>query len=137
MRLLCRFTADPRGCSKNAQEKFRRYGLPVLCVAKFVPGLDAVMPPLGGAEGVPLARFLALDAVGGFLWSAFYVGLGYLFSNQLDIAIRWVQTLWDRPRYRDWGSDRSLCRLEGTGSGANDPSNYGCAASVRRCSHAN
>ena len=91
VRLLCRLTSDPRRCFKDAQEKFRRYGLPVLCVAKFLPGLDAVMPPLGGAEGVSLTRFLALDAVGSFLWSACYVGLGYLFSNQLDVAIRWVQ----------------------------------------------
>ena len=91
MRLVCRFTADPRSCSKNAREKFRRYGLSVLCVAKFVPGLDAVMPPLSGAEGVSLAGFLALDAVGSFLWSGFYVGLGYLFSNELDVAIRWAQ----------------------------------------------
>ena len=29
--------------------------------------------------------------LGGFLWSGFYVGLGYVFSNELDIAIRWVR----------------------------------------------
>jgi len=91
MRLICRLSADPRGCSKHAQKKFQRYGLPILCVAKFVPGLDAVMPPLAGAEGVPLSRFLALDAVGSFLWTACYAGLGYVFSNQLEIAIAWVQ----------------------------------------------
>ena len=91
MRLICRFTADPQGCSKDARQKFHRYGLPVLCVAKFVPGLDAVMPPLAGGESVPLARFLALDAVGSLLWSACYAGLGYVFSNQLESAIRWVQ----------------------------------------------
>src|SRR5271157_5248607 len=28
-RLLCRFTADPRTCSRNAHEKFSRYGLPL------------------------------------------------------------------------------------------------------------
>ena len=49
------------------------------------------MPPLAGAEGVPLARFLALDAVGSLLWSVCYAGLGYVFSNQLEAAIRWVQ----------------------------------------------
>ena len=49
------------------------------------------MPPLGGAEGVPLGRFLALDAVGSLLWSAGYAGLGYVFSKQLAMAIRWVQ----------------------------------------------
>jgi len=91
IRLVCRFTADPRGCSKHAHQKFQRYGLPILCVAKFVPGLDAVMPPLGGAERVPLASFLALDAVGSLLWSACYAGLGYVFANQLGVAIRWVQ----------------------------------------------
>ena len=91
MRLLCRLTADPRQCSRNAHEKFSRYGLPLVCVAKFFPGLSAVMPPLVGAEGVSLARFLALDMLAGFLWSGFYVGLGYIFSNQLDLAIGWAQ----------------------------------------------
>jgi membrane protein DedA with SNARE-associated domain/rhodanese-related sulfurtransferase len=90
MRLLCRLTADPRECSRNAHEKFSHYGPALLCVAKFFPGVAAVMPPLVGAEGVSVTRFLALDALGGFLWSGFYVGLGYLFSNELDLAIRWV-----------------------------------------------
>jgi rhodanese-related sulfurtransferase len=49
------------------------------------------MPPLAGAEGVSLAGFFALDAVGSFLWSGFYVGVGYLFSEQLDLAIAWAK----------------------------------------------
>ena len=91
LRLLCRFTADPRRCSQNAHEKLRRHGLPVLCVAKFLPGLNFVMPPLVGAEGASLTGFLVFDTLGAFLWSGVYVGLGYVFSNQLDIAIRWVK----------------------------------------------
>ena len=91
LRVLCRFTADPRGCSTKAREKFSRYGLPVLFVAKFLPGFDALMPPLAGAEGVPLARFLALDAMGSGLWATAYSGLGYAFANELDVATRWVQ----------------------------------------------
>jgi rhodanese-related sulfurtransferase len=91
MRLVCRLTADPRKCSRNAREKFGRYGLALLCVARFFPGLGAVLPPLAAAEGVSLARFLAFDTFGGFLWSASYVGLGYIFSNQLDLAIGWAR----------------------------------------------
>lgn len=91
LRIVCRFTADPRSCSGNARKKFRRYGLSILCVSKFVPGLDAVMPPLSGAEGVSLPRFLAFDAVGSSLWAGSYVGLGYLFSNELDVAIGWAK----------------------------------------------
>ena len=88
----------------------------------FFPDWMAVMPPLAGAEGVSLAGFLALDVVGSFLWSASYVGLGYIFSNQLDLAIRLGPAFRDRARHRNWGSDRSLCRLAGTDSDANDPS---------------
>ena len=91
IRLLCRLTADPRSCSNNARKKFRHHGLPVLCVSKFVPGLDALMPPLCGAEGVSLAGFFAFDTVGSLLWSGCYIGLGYLFSNELDAAIRWTE----------------------------------------------
>src|SRR5579864_8682563 len=34
IRLVCRFTAGAQMSSKNAHQKFRRYGLAVLCVAK-------------------------------------------------------------------------------------------------------
>jgi membrane protein DedA with SNARE-associated domain/rhodanese-related sulfurtransferase len=93
VRLLCRLTADPQGFSRNAHEKFRRYGPALLSVAKFIPGLDGVMPPLGGAEGVSVAGFLAFDLVGSLLWSGFYVGLGYVFSNQVEAPIRWAKQL--------------------------------------------
>ena len=91
MRVLCRFTADPQRYSRNATAKFRRFGLPVLCVAKFLPGVDAFMPPLAGAEGVSPPAFFALDTVGSLAWSAVYVGLGYLFSNQVEVVVRWSQ----------------------------------------------
>jgi membrane protein DedA with SNARE-associated domain/rhodanese-related sulfurtransferase len=90
MRILCRFSSDPRSCSHNAREKFRRYGLPLLCVAKFLPGVDAFLPPLSGAEGASIPVFFALDTVGSLLWSGFYVGIGYLFANELGLAISWT-----------------------------------------------
>jgi membrane protein DedA with SNARE-associated domain/rhodanese-related sulfurtransferase len=91
MRLLCRLTPDPRESFENAHHKFRRYGLPVLCVNKFVPGLDGIMPPLVGAEGVSLPAFLGLDGFGSLLWSSAYVALGYIFADQLDVAFRWAK----------------------------------------------
>jgi membrane protein DedA with SNARE-associated domain/rhodanese-related sulfurtransferase len=91
VRMLCRLATDPRGCSNNARKQFRRYGLPLLFVYKFVPGLDGLLPPLCGAEGVSPARFIALDTAGSFLWSGCYVGVGYIFSNELDAAIRWAE----------------------------------------------
>ena len=91
VRILCRLTPDPRTCSRDAHDKFGRYGLPLLCVAKFFPGLDGLMPPLAGAEGVSLTGFFTLDAIGSLLWSGFYVGVGYVFCEQLEIAAAWAK----------------------------------------------
>jgi membrane protein DedA with SNARE-associated domain/rhodanese-related sulfurtransferase len=91
MRLLCRLAADPRRCSRDAHDRFSRYGLPLLCVAKFIPGLDGLMPPLAGAEAVSPIAFLALDAIGSLIWSILYVGVGYVFSEQLEIAVGWAK----------------------------------------------
>jgi membrane protein DedA with SNARE-associated domain len=76
LRLLCALSSDPRRCFQNAQQKFHQYGLRLLFVSKFLPGVDGIMPPLGGAHGVSFLRFLAFDAPGSFLWSGFYMGIG-------------------------------------------------------------
>jgi membrane protein DedA with SNARE-associated domain len=54
-------------------------------VAKFIPGLDGVTPPLAGIEGSGRSVFLAYDSLGSFLWTAVYAGLGYLFANHLAL----------------------------------------------------
>jgi membrane protein DedA with SNARE-associated domain/rhodanese-related sulfurtransferase len=91
MRLVCRLTADPRKTAREAHEKFSRYGVALICAARFLPGLGAVMAPLAAAEGVSVAGFMALDTVSSFLWSAFYAGIGYIFSDELNVAFRWAQ----------------------------------------------
>jgi membrane protein DedA with SNARE-associated domain/rhodanese-related sulfurtransferase len=88
VRLICRLSSDPRACSQKAQNVFDRWGLRILMVAKFVPGLDGVTPPMAGAEGATVLGFLAYDTIGAFLWSAAYVAIGYIFADQLDAAIR-------------------------------------------------
>ena len=121
IRLICRFTAGPQGSSKNAHQNFRRYGLAVLCVAKFLPGVNAVLPPLVAAEGVSITGFFGFDAVGSLLWSGFYTELGYLFSNELDVVFRWAKHLGTALGLVIIVPDRPLCRLAGVDSTANGP----------------
>ena len=84
IRLLCSLSADPRYCVQRARNSFDRWGLPSVMVVKFLPGLDAITPPLAGAEGASRAAFLGYDAVGALLWSSLYAGLGYFFADSLD-----------------------------------------------------
>ena len=84
IRVLCSLSADPRYCIQRARSSFDRWGLPSLMVVKFLPGLDAITPPLAGTEGASRAAFLGYDAVGALLWSSLYAGLGYFFADSMD-----------------------------------------------------
>ena len=83
MRILCVFSSDPHYCAQRARKAFTKWGLRALIVAKFIPGLDGVTPPLAGVEGSQRTAFLAYDFCGSLLWSAFYTSLGYFFANRI------------------------------------------------------
>ena len=84
------FARDPEVHNRRAKAAFTRYGLPIFLIAKFVPGLDAVSPPLAGIARTSRIRFLASDAAGAGIYSFAYAGIGYLFSHDLDRAAAWV-----------------------------------------------
>ena len=84
LHFMHRFTRDPDFHDRRAKRTFARYGLPLLLVAKFVPVLDAVSPPLAGISRTSRVRFLVFDAVGAALYACVYGGFGYVFSHDLD-----------------------------------------------------
>lgn len=86
LHFIHRLTRDPDYHDRRAKETFARFGLPLLLLAKFVPGLDAVAPPLAGTSRTSRLRFLACDAAGAAIYSCAYVGLGYVFSHDLNRA---------------------------------------------------
>ena len=83
-------TRDPDAHDRRAKRTFALYGPPILIVAKFIPGLDAVTPPLAGISGTSRLRFLAFETLGVSLYACVYVGLGHMFSHDLDHAAQYV-----------------------------------------------
>lgn len=81
--LLCRISLDPDTCLRDVKKIFTRHGGRSLLVAKFVPGLNTVAPPLAGIFGMGLPQFLLLDGFGAFLWVGVFAGLGYQFSHHI------------------------------------------------------
>src|SRR5262245_17679881 len=45
---LCRLSLEPDSCVRRTENVFARYGIRAMLIAKFVPGLTTVMPPLAG-----------------------------------------------------------------------------------------
>jgi membrane protein DedA with SNARE-associated domain len=86
---LCRVSLEPDVCVSRTQDLFLRHGVRALLVAKFLPGLTTVMPPLAGIFGVPRLRFALYDLAGVVLWAGSWMGVGYLFSDTIEmVALR-------------------------------------------------
>jgi membrane protein DedA with SNARE-associated domain len=91
LHLLCRISLEPDYCVRRTENSFSRHGAKTLLIAKFVPGISTVAPPLAGINHLPLARFLIYDGTGALLWIGSFMLLGYLFSNQLEQVINYTE----------------------------------------------
>src|SRR6516162_10415364 len=51
--LLCRLSVDPENCILRSAESFYKRGRATLLVAKFIPGINSMAPPLAGSMKMP------------------------------------------------------------------------------------
>ncbi len=87
MRTLCRISLSPDSCVRQSELRFDRWRGQILLVAKFIPGLSTVAPPLVGAMGLRLPVFVLFDVLGSLLWAGVAVALGFFFSMQIDVLL--------------------------------------------------
>jgi membrane protein DedA with SNARE-associated domain len=90
---LCRLALEPDVCVRRTGNLFRRHGVRALLAAKFLPGLTTVMPPLAGVFGVPRLRFAIYDLAGVILWAGLWAGIGYVFSDTIEVVALRVSAL--------------------------------------------
>jgi membrane protein DedA with SNARE-associated domain len=93
LNLLCKISLEPDSCVRKTEMAFAQRGARSLLVAKFVPGLNTMAPPLAGIIGMRPARFVLFDALGALLYVGTFVGLGFIFSNQLEQLVSRVASL--------------------------------------------
>ena len=88
---LCRISIEPDSCVRRTRNLFAQHGAWIIPIAKFLPGLSTVTPPLAGVAGVGWARFLLLDS-GGFLALVLVLmGAGYVFRGPLGHFGRFLE----------------------------------------------
>src|SRR6266567_8566076 len=56
LNFLCRISLEPDSCVRRTQNVFTRYGARGLVVAKFLPGMSTIVPPLAGMSGTSSGR---------------------------------------------------------------------------------
>ena len=90
LRKLCSLSLNPDSCVSRTEDFFGRNGLKTLLVAKFIPGLNTVSPPLAGMLKANFARFALFDLGGIALWIMSAVLLGLGFRAQVEWLIAWL-----------------------------------------------
>ena len=84
LQLLCKISLEPDSCVRRKEGVFSKQGARSLLLAKFVPGLSTVAPPLAGIFHMRPRRFLLFDTLGSLLWAGAFLGLGYVFSGEIE-----------------------------------------------------
>lgn len=90
---LCLISISPDSCVRQNEASFAHRGVLTLVLAKFVPGLSILAPPLAGALGMPMRRFLGWNLLGSALWAGVGIGGGWLFHAQIDAVLQALSRL--------------------------------------------
>ena len=93
LRLLCRVSLEPDSCVRQTENTFVKFGMRSLLISKFIPGLNAVAAPLVGNSKSSYWRFLVFDGAGSSIWSATYLTVGYLFSEELERMVAYASRM--------------------------------------------
>jgi membrane protein DedA with SNARE-associated domain/rhodanese-related sulfurtransferase len=84
---LCRISLNPESCVVTSADTFHRRGRSLLVIAKFVPGINTMGPPLAGSMQMGWGSFLWLDMAGCALYIGAYFVVGYLCSGAVSQII--------------------------------------------------
>lgn len=90
LRTLCSLSLNPDSCVSRTENLFSRHGLKSLLIAKFLPGLNTVAPPLAGMLRLSLRRFLLFDMGGIGLWAGSAMILGRVFHSEIEWLLEWL-----------------------------------------------
>jgi membrane protein DedA with SNARE-associated domain/rhodanese-related sulfurtransferase len=86
--ILCRISLNPESCILRSADSFYRRGRTLLVIAKFIPGINTMAPPLAGCMNMRFMSFLGLDLVGAAFYIISYFGVGFAFSGALQAVTR-------------------------------------------------
>jgi membrane protein DedA with SNARE-associated domain/rhodanese-related sulfurtransferase len=88
---LCRVSLNPESCVVTSADTFHRRGRSLLVVAKFLPGINTMAPPLAGSMHMRWWSFLWLDTVGSSLYIGVYFIIGFLCRDAVAGVIRFYE----------------------------------------------
>ncbi|WP_059054297.1 DedA family protein [Paenibacillus senegalimassiliensis] len=76
---------------QRTRKVYEKYGNKMLLISFFIPGVRQFFGYFVGMIRVPFRTFALYASVGAALWVSLFVGIGYIFGEQWQVAIHWVE----------------------------------------------
>ena len=93
LKVLCQISMSPDSCVSQSESFFERWGGTTLIAAKFVPGISVIAPPIAGVLKMPMLVFLGYEVLASAVWAIVFMGLGLIFSNQVQAVLDALSTM--------------------------------------------
>ena len=93
LKTLCKISLEPDSCVSQTQSRFESWGVNSLVIAKFIPGLAIIAPPMAGALRIGWLRFLFLSSCSALLWVGSGLLAGVLFRTQIERLLEHVSEI--------------------------------------------
>lgn len=75
---------------ESARSLFERFGVPLVSISKFVPGLGLITPPLMGTTAVDIRIYALWDIGGAIAWTTFWLLGGAAAQRELHMLLAFV-----------------------------------------------
>jgi membrane-associated protein len=79
---------------------YRRWGVGLLLLNRFLPGIRAFLFVAAGASGIPIRKVLLYGAISAALWNALLLGVGALAVENVEELV----LLFDRYTHAAWAA---------------------------------
>lgn len=93
LRFLCKMSLEADTRARQTENLFEQHGMGLIVASKFLPWLGTLIPPLAGIFQIGMVRFQVFNAVGSVMYGACFLGLGFMFSNQIEVVGQWLVRL--------------------------------------------
>lgn len=78
---------------KRTERFYQKYGGRAIILARFVPIVRTIAPILAGTSSMSYRRFLSFNIIGGFLWGAGMVALGFTLGSIIPSSEKYILPL--------------------------------------------
>ncbi len=75
---------------ERLQKLYKRYGVTILIINRFLPGVRGVFMVASGLAQIPLRLVIIWGTVSALLWNSLLIAFGYFFSDNLESLLELV-----------------------------------------------